>query len=67
MAFFRFEELAGSIGLLTIDVPEKKVNTLSKAVLMELAAQVEQRKANRPQGFAVSQRQTRAVHRRARI
>ena len=42
MAFFRFEELAGSIGLLTIDVPDKKVNTLSKAVLTELAAQVEQ-------------------------
>lgn len=42
MAFFRFEELTGSIGLLTFDVPDKKVNTLSKAVLTELAAQVEQ-------------------------
>ena len=37
MAFFRFEELAGSIGLLTFDVPDKKVNTLSQAVLAELA------------------------------
>ena len=45
MGFFRFEELSstsGSIGLLTIDVPDKKVNTLSKAVLAELATQVEQ-------------------------
>ena len=40
MGFFRFEELSsasGSIGLLTFDVPDKKVNTLSKAVLAELA------------------------------
>lgn len=45
MSFFCFEELSaasGSVGLLTFDVPDKKVNTLSKAVLMELAAQVEQ-------------------------
>lgn len=45
MGFFCFEELSaasGSVGLLTFDVPDKKVNTLSKAVLMELAAQVEQ-------------------------
>ncbi len=45
MGFFRFEELSapsGSIGLLTFDVPDKKVNTLSQAVLAELASQVEQ-------------------------
>lgn len=42
MAFFRFEELAGQIGLLTFDVLDKKVNTLSQAVLTELAAHVEQ-------------------------
>ena len=45
MSFFRFEEFSsatGSIGLLTFDVPDKKVNTLSQAVLTELAAQVEQ-------------------------
>ncbi len=44
MGFFRFEELpsvSGSIGLLTFDVPDKKVNTLSQAVLIELARQVE--------------------------
>ena len=45
MGFFRFEELSapsGAIGLLTLDVPDKKVNTLSQAVLTELASQVEQ-------------------------
>lgn len=45
MGFFCFEELAsasGLIGLLTFDVPDKKVNTLSKAVLAELASHVEQ-------------------------
>ena len=45
MGFFRLEELsstAGPIGLLTFDVPDKKVNTLSQAVLAELASQVEQ-------------------------
>ncbi len=45
MGFFRFEELSatsGSIGLLTFDVPDKKVNTLSQAILRELASQVEQ-------------------------
>jgi len=38
---FRFEELDGSIGLLTIDTPEKKVNTLGRAVLEELAGIVD--------------------------
>ncbi len=45
MGFFRFEEMSaasGSIGLLTFDVPDKKVNTLSKAVLTELATHIEQ-------------------------
>ncbi len=45
MSFFRFEELSapsGAIGLLTLDVPDKKVNTLSQAVLTELASHVEQ-------------------------
>lgn len=44
MSFFHFEELSstsGSIGLLTFDVPDKKVNTLSQAVLTELESQVE--------------------------
>jgi 3-hydroxyacyl-CoA dehydrogenase/enoyl-CoA hydratase/3-hydroxybutyryl-CoA epimerase/3-hydroxyacyl-CoA dehydrogenase/enoyl-CoA hydratase/3-hydroxybutyryl-CoA epimerase/enoyl-CoA isomerase len=34
---FRLEELDGSIALLTFDLPDKKVNTLSRAVLTELA------------------------------
>jgi enoyl-CoA hydratase/carnithine racemase len=34
---FRLEELPGPIALLTFDTPEKKVNTLSRAVLEELA------------------------------
>ncbi len=45
MGVFRFEELSaasGAIGLLTFDVPDKKVNTLSQTVLAELASQVEQ-------------------------
>ena len=45
MGFFRFEELSapfGAIGLLTFDVPDKKVNTLSQAVLAELVSHVEQ-------------------------
>src|SRR5579872_7040600 len=34
--FFNLEELPGPIGLLTFDTPDKKVNTLSRAVLEEL-------------------------------
>lgn len=34
---FRFEELDGNIGLLTIDAPDRKVNTLGRAVLEELS------------------------------
>ncbi len=34
---FRFEELPGRIGLLTLDVPDQKVNTFSQPVLEELA------------------------------
>lgn len=34
---FQLEELDGSIALLTLNLPEKKVNTLSQAVLAELA------------------------------
>ncbi len=37
---FRFEELEDALGLLTFDVPEKKVNTFSQAVLEELAGHV---------------------------
>ena len=40
------EELDGGIGLVTFDLPDKKVNTLSQAVLRELAGlvgQLEQR------------------------
>ena len=33
---FRFDELDGKIGLVTFDLPEKKVNTLSQEVLKEL-------------------------------
>ncbi len=43
---FRLDELDGKIGLVTFDLPDKKVNTLSQAVLKELAglvAQLEQR------------------------
>ena len=37
---FRFEELDGKIGLVTFDLPDKKVNTLSQEVLKELASLV---------------------------
>ena len=43
---FRIDELDGKIGLVTFDLPDKKVNTLSQGVLKELAglvAQLEQR------------------------
>jgi 3-hydroxyacyl-CoA dehydrogenase / enoyl-CoA hydratase / 3-hydroxybutyryl-CoA epimerase / enoyl-CoA isomerase len=43
---FRIDELDGKIGLVTFDLPEKKVNTLSQGVLKELAGvvgQLEQR------------------------
>jgi len=36
----RFEELPGQIGLVTLDAPDKKVNTLGRAVLGELGALV---------------------------
>jgi 3-hydroxyacyl-CoA dehydrogenase/enoyl-CoA hydratase/3-hydroxybutyryl-CoA epimerase/3-hydroxyacyl-CoA dehydrogenase/enoyl-CoA hydratase/3-hydroxybutyryl-CoA epimerase/enoyl-CoA isomerase len=45
MGCFRYEELSstsGPIGLLTLDVPDKKVNTLSRGVLSELASHVDQ-------------------------
>ena len=35
---FQLEELDGQIGLVTFNVPDKKVNTLSREVLQELAA-----------------------------
>ena len=38
---FRFEELDGPIGLVTLDLPQKKVNTLGQAVLTELAGLVQ--------------------------
>jgi len=37
---FRLDEESGQIGVVTFDVPEKKVNTLSRPVLEELAALV---------------------------
>jgi 3-hydroxyacyl-CoA dehydrogenase / enoyl-CoA hydratase / 3-hydroxybutyryl-CoA epimerase / enoyl-CoA isomerase len=43
---FKLDELDGKIGLVTFDLPDKKVNTLSQGVLKELAglvAQLEQR------------------------
>src|SRR5689334_22830361 len=39
---FRLEEQDDKIALLTFDLPEKKVNTLGQAVLMELAGVVSQ-------------------------
>jgi 3-hydroxyacyl-CoA dehydrogenase/enoyl-CoA hydratase/3-hydroxybutyryl-CoA epimerase/3-hydroxyacyl-CoA dehydrogenase/enoyl-CoA hydratase/3-hydroxybutyryl-CoA epimerase/enoyl-CoA isomerase len=39
---FRTEELDGAIALVTFDLPEKKVNTLGKPALQELAALVAQ-------------------------
>ena len=33
---FQLEELDGGIGLVTFNVPDKKVNTLSREVLQEL-------------------------------
>ncbi|HKI16901.1 MAG TPA: 3-hydroxyacyl-CoA dehydrogenase NAD-binding domain-containing protein, partial [Isosphaeraceae bacterium] len=39
---FRIDELDGKIGLVTFDLPDKKVNTLSQGVLRELAALVAQ-------------------------
>ena len=38
---FRFEELDGQIGLLTIDAPGKKVNTLGRVVMEELSCIVD--------------------------
>ena len=37
---FRMDELDGGIGLVTFDLPDKKVNTLSRAVLEELGQHV---------------------------
>src|SRR3954464_13652356 len=37
---FRFEEIDGGIGLITFDVPGKKVNTFPQPVLAELAGLV---------------------------
>ena len=42
MSVFRLEILDGQIGLLTFDTPDKKVNTLARAVLAELAEFVSQ-------------------------
>src|SRR5260221_11928418 len=39
---FKLEELPGPIGVLTFDTPDKKVNTLGRAVLQELAQIVSQ-------------------------
>lgn len=37
---FGYEELDGKIGLLTFDLPDAKVNTISQAVLLELAQRI---------------------------
>src|SRR3954447_5317082 len=42
---FQFEERGDGIGLLTLDLPDKKVNTLSQATLMELGGLVARFKA----------------------
>ena len=39
---FRLEDIDGPIALVTFDLPEKKVNTLGRAVLMELVGLVGQ-------------------------
>ena len=41
MSVFGFEELDGQIGLLTIDTPDKKVNTLGRVILEELSGIVD--------------------------
>src|SRR5450755_1218954 len=41
---FHFEERGDGIGLLTLDLPDKKVNTLSQATLMELGGVLAQLK-----------------------
>ena len=64
---FQVEELDGGIALVTFDVPDKKVNTLSEGVLRELAGlvgQLAQRTDLR--GLLLRERQARAVHRRGR-
>ncbi|MBC8291198.1 MAG: enoyl-CoA hydratase/isomerase family protein [Planctomycetes bacterium] len=40
MSVFRFEELDGSIGLLTFDTPGRPVNTLGRVIMEELAGHV---------------------------
>lgn len=44
-AGFRFEEIEGGIGLITIDQPGRKVNTLGQASLLELAGLVDRLEA----------------------
>jgi 3-hydroxyacyl-CoA dehydrogenase/enoyl-CoA hydratase/3-hydroxybutyryl-CoA epimerase/enoyl-CoA isomerase len=41
---FQFEERSDGIGLLTLDLPDKKVNTLGQAILMELGGLLSQLK-----------------------
>ena len=65
---FQLEELEGQIGLVTFNVPDKKVNTLGREILQELAAlagRLEQRTDLRR--LVVQKHQTRPVHRRSRF
>ena len=65
---FRFEELDGKIGLVTFDLPDKKVNTLSQVVLKELAGLVGQlEKRTDLRGLLVQERQAGPIRRRRRF
>ena len=64
---FQLEELDGQIGLVTFNVPDKKVNTLSREVLQELgglAARLEKRTDLR--GLLLQEHQAGPVRRRCR-
>ena len=64
---FQFEERGDGIGVLTLDLPDKKVNTLSQAVLAELGGHARRPGgAGRPPRPPVPERQARPVHRRGR-
>ena len=64
---FRLEELDGKIGLVTFDLPDKKVNTLSQAVLQGARGPGRPaRTADRPARAVVQERQAGPVRRRRR-
>ena len=65
---FRIDELDGKIGLVTFDLPDKKVNTLSQGVLQELAGLVGQlEKRTDLRGLLFTERQAGPVRRRRRL